>query len=92
MSETPEAITNAERREQLAIDQLRPRLTEEFLDTLLEAAKVCGWGGADAIEVGAFLSWCRMTAGKPDIEYGVDWDVYKFWEEPTISHPQQRTP
>jgi hypothetical protein len=37
---------------------LRHKLTPEFMETLEEAAQLCGWG-VDFIEVASFVKWCR---------------------------------
>ena len=48
---------------------LKPQLTVEFLSTLVEAAKVCGWD-SDYGEVQIFVEWCFRVAGTepPDLE------------------------
>jgi len=36
---------------------LKPKLTREFLNTLVEAVKICGWS-VDLIESANFVDWC----------------------------------
>ena len=43
--------------------ELKPYLTDEFLSTLKEAVKVCGWL-VDHIESSEFVGWCCDLAGK----------------------------
>ena len=43
---------------------LRPKLTDEFLDILVQAVNTCGWG-VDFIESADFVDWCFNVAGKP---------------------------
>ena len=47
-----------------AEELLKPKLTDEFLDTLVQAANTCNWS-VDFIEVGYFVDWCFSVAGKP---------------------------
>ena len=49
--------------------KLKPILTDEFLKTLVEAAKIYGWAG-DYIEVCQFIEDLYEVAGKekPDLE------------------------
>lgn len=58
-----------ERLEQARLRKLKPRLTEEFLDILIELAKNYGWSG-DYVEVGRFIEWCYEKANRisPDLE------------------------
>lgn len=44
-------------------DQLKPLLTDEFLHTLAEAAKVCGWS-VDHVGTCDFVRWCHEAAEK----------------------------
>lgn len=44
------------------LDELRPRFTPEFLETLTEAIKNYGWTG-DLIEVERFGEWVYDLAG-----------------------------
>ena len=48
--------------------ELKPRLTEEFLATLVECARVDGYGG-DYMELHAFVGWCHDAAGAPYPDY-----------------------
>ena len=50
-------------------DELKPLLTKEFLDVLVQAAKVVGWG-VDFIEVRQFVIEVYEIAGvvPPEIE------------------------
>jgi hypothetical protein len=43
---------------------LKPELTNEFLSTLTNAAKVCGWN-VDHGETTQFVIWCHRIAGQP---------------------------
>jgi len=43
--------------------KLQPLLTDDFLATLKEAVKVCGWS-VDHIESSQFVAWCFELAGK----------------------------
>ena len=42
---------------------LKPELTDEFLATLVKAARTCGWD-VDHSETYQFVRWCFNTAGK----------------------------
>lgn len=44
--------------------QLKPLLTDNFLKTLVEAAKVCGWN-IDHCVTADFVDWCFEVAEKP---------------------------
>lgn len=48
---------------------LAPRVTGEFLETLVLAVKTCGWE-VDHIESANFVEWCHELAEKecPDLE------------------------
>lgn len=50
-------------------EALRPLLNKEFLDTLAEATRVCGWD-VDMIESRQFVVWCYELAGidPPNLE------------------------
>lgn len=52
---------------------LKPLLTDEFLETLLVAARTCGWS-VDLIEISSFVGWCYELAGKdePDTQEYLD--------------------
>ena len=71
-------IINAEKYEidaQEAIDRLRPMLTDEFFEVLVEAAKTCGWS-VDHVVTDDFVNWCRDVVGKErstivPYEYGI---------------------
>lgn len=54
-------MTNEEEK----LRALNPRLTDDFLETAREAARVYGWSG-DHIETAAFLRWLYEQAGKPE--------------------------
>jgi hypothetical protein len=55
--------SNFDKRAALKISELKPLLSDEFLKTLAEAAKVCGWE-VDHIETEHFVFWCFDVAGK----------------------------
>ena len=42
---------------------LKPRLTPDFLQTLVQAARTYGWSG-DYTEIYDFVRWCEEIAGK----------------------------
>ena len=42
--------------------ELRSRLTPEFLNTLVEVARTCGWN-VDHIETISFVAYCHDLAG-----------------------------
>ncbi|HEY5865364.1 MAG TPA: hypothetical protein VI542_07400 [Candidatus Tectomicrobia bacterium] len=42
--------------------KLKPQLTQEWLDTLVEAARTCGWT-VDHGETMHFVRWCCDVAG-----------------------------
>jgi hypothetical protein len=50
-------------------ERLIPRLTPDFLATLVEAAKTCGWQEGDYWETMAFVRWCHDQVGRvpPDL-------------------------
>lgn len=50
--------------------RLRPKLTGEFLETLVLSAKICGWGVPDYGEVMNFVEWCFAVAEveMPDLQ------------------------
>lgn len=55
--------------------KLKPLLTSEFLEILVEAVKTCGHS-VDHIESAQFVKWCFRVAGKdtPDLTpYGEKW-------------------
>ena len=52
----------AKRRQQKE-NELKPKLTNEFLENLAEAGKVCGWSG-DYHEISEFVEWCFDLAEK----------------------------
>jgi hypothetical protein len=43
--------------------ELKPKLTDEFLETLAKAVKVCGWS-VDHVESEDFAKWCFAVAGR----------------------------
>lgn len=43
---------------------LQPKLTGEFLNTLADAVRTCGWN-VDMIESTKFVEWCFNLAGVP---------------------------
>ena len=47
----------------MTVKELRPLLTDEFLETLRLSVKTCGWN-VDHIESSEFVSWCFGVAGK----------------------------
>jgi hypothetical protein len=49
-------------------EQLKPRLTKEFLETLVLAARVHGWTG-DHTETQSFVRACHYMADVPAPEY-----------------------
>ena len=49
--------------------ELKPFLTDEFLDTLIKAARTCGWS-ADHIETMQFVIECFDMAGKKSPDHG----------------------
>ena len=59
-------------------EKLKPFLTEDFLATLKEAVKVCGWS-VDLIESSSFVMWCFDVAGKKYKER--EFDAYPFGED-----------
>lgn len=44
-------------------ENLKGKLTDEFLSTLEEAVRVCGWS-VDFVESSQFVSWCFRLAQK----------------------------
>jgi len=46
-----------------AEEALKPMLTDEFLETLKQSVKTCGWS-VDHVESSAFVCWCFDLAGK----------------------------
>lgn len=48
---------------QLLEQKLKQKLTNEFLDVLVEAVSVCG-NGVDFVETKSFAQWCFDIAGK----------------------------
>jgi hypothetical protein len=52
-----------------AAEKLKPLLTDEFLTTLTEAAKIYGWDG-DYTEIASFVGNLHEAAGKekPNLE------------------------
>jgi hypothetical protein len=53
----------------VTVDELKPKLTDEFLQTLVEAVHIVGWT-VDAVETVAFLEEVFALAGKkaPTVE------------------------
>lgn len=47
-----------------AEELLKPKLTNDFLDTLVQAVNTCEWA-VDFIESAQFVDWCFELAGKP---------------------------
>jgi len=43
---------------------LKPKLTDEFLSILVEAARTCGYS-VDHVETVSFVEWCYQIAEKP---------------------------
>ena len=50
--------------------ELKPFLTDEFLSTLIKAAKTCGWN-VDHIETMEFVIECFDMAGKKSPDHDV---------------------
>ena len=48
--------------------ELKERLTPEFLFTLHGAVECCSWG-VDMVETMNFCDWCHDLAGQPKPEY-----------------------
>ena len=46
---------------------LKPRLTPDFMQTLVHAARTYGWSG-DYTEIYDFVRWCEEIAGKALIQ------------------------
>jgi hypothetical protein len=44
-------------------ERLKPQLTDEWLATLVEAARTCGWM-VDHTETESFIRWCFSLADK----------------------------
>lgn len=59
---------------------LKPRLTREFLDTLLEAGKICGWS-VDYVEIKDFVRWCFEVADET-IPTAAEFEPYEDDLEP----------
>ena len=47
------------------VELLKARLTDEFLATLADAARTCGWEVVEYPDVVDFVNWCREIAGRP---------------------------
>lgn len=47
----------------VAEQALKPKLTDEFLETLTQAVRTCGWS-LDMVETGRLAEWCYELAGK----------------------------
>ena len=62
--------------EKKAEDQLRPLLTDDFLKTLLLAAKINGHSG-DFVETERLVRWCYGMAGKNQPAYLKPFDYSK---------------
>lgn len=60
---------------QKAEDELKPLLTDEFLDVLVITVKTCG-NSVDFVESYEFVRWCFNLAGKdvPEI-IPIDYDI-----------------
>ena len=64
-----------------AEEKLQPMLTDEFLKTLEQAVKTCGWT-VDHIESSSFVRWCFGLAGKEDPDTNpFDYDVKEIDNE-----------
>lgn len=57
--------------------ELKPYLTDEFLSTLKEAVRTCGWM-VDHIESSSFVGWCFELAGQ---RYPKDKELEPYDEE-----------
>ena len=58
------------KKEEVRLEKLLiPKITDEFLKTLVEAAKTYGWNG-DHIETDRFVNYCFFLVGEecPDLE------------------------
>lgn len=67
----------------------RPRLTDEFLATLIEAARIVGWG-VDLVEVHSFIRELHTIAGRempPDEEL----IPYELTAQADCIHPKDAT-
>lgn len=69
--------------------QLVPHLTDEFLSSLVLAAKTCGWDVDHSVTVD-FVNWCHDVAGKPLPKKDELTPLIDAWEErnnPSITTP-----
>jgi len=48
-------------------NEIKPILTDEFLSTLIKAARTCGWS-VDHIETVHFINWCFNVVEKKQPE------------------------
>ena len=66
---------------------LKPLITDQFLQALIEAARVCGYSVNDYQVVADFVSWCCELVGKhaPDM---LSYDATPLVKVPTAT----RTP
>jgi hypothetical protein len=62
---TQRRLSAEKQARQAAIDALRPRLTPEFLETLVEAARISGYENSDYFEVVKFVEWWHERLGLP---------------------------
>jgi hypothetical protein len=60
--------------------RLKPLLTEEFLDTLIEAVRTCGWS-IDHIESSKLVYWCLDVAGDVRAD-GADGSITEPYQNP----------
>lgn len=58
------AIDSYEQNMLAAEDKILPLLTDDFLKTLTEVAKTCGWN-VDHTETIGFVNWCHDIVEKP---------------------------
>lgn len=59
-----EALEKYRTQTEIMEGDLRPLLTDEFLATLTQAVKTCGWT-VDHCESSKFVRWCHQIADKP---------------------------
>jgi len=59
-----------EEEDSRAYEELKLRLTDEVLSTMLAAVEYCGWE-VDAAESAQFVAWCYLHAGKTPPEFNI---------------------
>lgn len=60
-------------------EQIKPKITPEFLATLVELGKISGWT-FDYVEVAEFIRWCHYEFGYDSPEHK-DLEPYTDEEE-----------